>query len=242
MTMQKTSWRVRLGQAWRRDVQPLLALALVLFSLRSSLADWNDVPTGSMAPTVLIGDRIVVNKVAYDLKLPFTTVRLAQWAGPARGEIVVFYSPHDGRRLVKRVIGLPGDTIELRGNQLVINAQPVSYDSLNEKALEDVSSADRQRQQYARELLDERPHAVAAAPLSLARRDYGPTVVPEGHYFMMGDNRDESFDSRYFGPVPRRQIIGRAEAVAFSLDRQAGWVPRWARTFHSLDKGLGDRR
>jgi signal peptidase I len=102
-------------------------LALVMFSIRSSLADWNDVPTGSMKPTILEGDRVFVNKLAYDLKVPFTTWHIAEWSNPQRGDIVVFFSPKDGTRLVKRVIGLPGDTVELLNEQLIINGQPVEY-------------------------------------------------------------------------------------------------------------------
>src|SRR5215469_6073582 len=109
----------RCRQWWRKEIRPFLFLALVVFAVRSSLADWNDVPTGSMKPTILEGDRVYVNKLAYDLKVPFTTWHLAQWDNPKRGEIVVFYSPYDGKRLVKRVIGLPGDNIELRNDNLI---------------------------------------------------------------------------------------------------------------------------
>ena len=104
--MNLAKFRARARRWWRQEIRPLLILALVLFSIRSSLADWNDVPSGSMQPTILIGDRVFVNKLAYDLKVPFTTWHLAQWSNPQRGDIVVFYSPYDGARLVKRVIGL----------------------------------------------------------------------------------------------------------------------------------------
>src|SRR5256885_2242669 len=119
--------RARALRLWRKEIRPMLILAAILFSIRSSLADWNDVPTGSMKPTILEGDRVYVNKVAYDLKVPFTTLHLAQWDNPKRGEIVVFYSPHDGKRLVKRVIGVPGDTIELRHDSLLLNGNAVEY-------------------------------------------------------------------------------------------------------------------
>jgi signal peptidase I len=114
---------------WRQEIRPLLILALVMFSIRSSLADWNDVPTGSMKPTILEGDRVFVNKLAYDLKVPFTTWHVTEWSNPQRGDIVVFFSPKDGTRLVKRVIGLPGDTVELQNERLVINGLPVEYAS-----------------------------------------------------------------------------------------------------------------
>src|SRR5881227_3277938 len=118
--MDAKSLRARAKKWLRQELRPLLIMALVVFSIRSSLADWNDVPTGSMKPTILEGDRVFVNKLAYDLKVPFTTWHVAQWDNPRRGEIVVFYSPYDGKRLVKRVIGLPGDTIELHHDRLLL--------------------------------------------------------------------------------------------------------------------------
>src|SRR5437660_3101782 len=127
--MKAGSLRERLHKLWKKEIQPLVILAAVLFSIRSSLADWNDVPTGSMKPTILEGDRVYVNKVAYDLKVPFTTWHLAEWANPECGDIVVFFSPYDGKRLVKRVIGLPGDLIELRNDALILNGKPAEYHS-----------------------------------------------------------------------------------------------------------------
>src|SRR5512137_2414693 len=106
--MNLKSFASRARQYWRREIRPLVVIGLVICSIRSSLADWNDVPTGSMKPTIVEGDRVFVNKLAYDLKVPFTTWHLAEWASPQRGDIAVFYSPHDGKRLVKRVAGLPG--------------------------------------------------------------------------------------------------------------------------------------
>jgi signal peptidase I len=221
-------------RCWRKDIRPLLVTVLIVCSIRSSLADWNDVPTGSMKPTILEGDRVFVNKLAYDLKVPFTTLRLAQWSNPRRGEIVVFYSPHDGQRLVKRVVGLPGDTLELRRNRLILNGQPVDYRPLAEELLRDVSPSDRAVQVFAGEQLPGRPHAVAAIPQVSAKRDFGPIVVPEEQYFMMGDNRDTSFDSRYFGAVERQRILGQATSVVLSFDKSRHWLPRWRRFFSGL--------
>jgi signal peptidase I len=232
---QATSLKLRAWRWCRRELQPLLMLALVVFSIRSSLADWNDVPTGSMKPTILEGDRVYVNKLAYDLKVPFTTWHLAEWGDPRRGDIVVFYSPYDGQRLVKRVIGLPGDTLELRQNQVVLNDQPVAYEPLAESHLREVSGADRARSVFASEHLSDVGHAVAVIPSVPARRDVGPITVPAGHYFVMGDNRDDSFDSRYYGTVERKRILGRASAVVLSFDRQHYWLPRWRRCLTALD-------
>src|SRR5437762_10231346 len=155
---------------WFLELRSIFVLAFVVFAVRSSLADWNDVPTGSMKPTILEGDRVYVNKLAYDLKIPFTTLHLAEWGNPARGDIVVFYSPHDGQRLVKRVIGLPGDTIELRNNVLVLNGQPVEYKPIAEELLRDVTLMDRASNEYSSEKLDERPHAIAANPSLPSKR------------------------------------------------------------------------
>jgi len=208
---------------------------LVVFSIRSSLADWSDVPTGSMKPTILEGDRVFVNKLAYDLKVPFTTRHIAEWSNPRRGDIVFFFSPRDGMRLVKRVVGLPSDTIELRDDRLVLNGQAVEYQSIAEERLRDLAVTDRASSVFAVEQLADRRHAVAAIPAAPALRTFGPVRVPEGQYFMMGDNRDNSFDSRYFGPVDRKRIVGQATAVAISFDRENYWFPRWQRFFTALD-------
>lgn len=235
--MNAKTFRSRVRHWWRKEIRPLLILLLIGFSIRSSLADWNDVPTGSMKPTILEGDRVWVNKLAYDLKVPFTTWHIADWGNPQRGDIVVFYSPHDGKRLVKRVIGLPGDTIELRNNALVINGQLVEYRPIADQLVRDLAPADRTGRVFATEQLPGQSHAVEGDPTLPAIRSFGPQRVPEGRYFMMGDNRDDSFDSRYWGTVARKQIVGRATAVVVSLDHQNHWLPRWQRFFTSLPGG-----
>src|SRR5262245_20952614 len=195
--MKMATLRSRAGQYWRREIRPLLIMALVLFSVRSSLADWNDVPTGSMQPTIVEGDRVWVNKLAYDLKVPFTTWHLAEWDNPRRGDIVVFFSPHDCERLVKRVIGLPGDRLELRDGRLILNGTVVEYIE-SRPATADVSGQELPSRRQL-EMLPQHPHRVQTIPAVTAMRDFGPVTVPSDHFFMMGDNRDNSFDSRYFG-------------------------------------------
>jgi len=233
--MDVKTFRIRARKFWREELRSLLILALVLFSIRSSLADWNNVPSGSMKPTILEGDYIFVNKLAYDLKVPFTTLHLAEWSSPRRGDIVVFYSPKDGMRLVKRTIGLPGDTVELRNEQLIINGSPIEYKSINEELLHDVTANDRTISVYATEELPGREHMVAGIPGVRAMRSFGPYRVPENCYFMMGDNRDNSADSRYFGMVPRDRILGRATGVVLSLAPEHHRLPRWDRFFSPLD-------
>ena len=231
----KATFRSRALQCWQQEIRPLLVLVLVLFTIRSSLADWNDVPTGSMKPTILEGDRIFVNKLAYDLKVPFTTWHLAEWSNPQRGDIVVFFSPKDNMRLVKRVIGLPGDVVELRNEQLVLNGKLVDYTPLSTQISGQLPETESQHSIFATEELSAHPHAVMSMPSVSAKRTFGPVTVPEGQYFMMGDNRDNSFDSRYFGTVERKRIVGRASNVVLSLNKSNYWLPRSQRFFQPLD-------
>lgn len=227
-------WKKRGHHFWKEWVKPFVVIGLCVFSFRSAIADWNDVPTGSMKPTIMEGDRIFVNKLAYDLKIPFTTVRLAEWDDPERGEIVVFFAPTDGTRMVKRVIGLPGDTIELADNTLIVNGAPVDYEPLDEWHVSQIPAPERPRHEFAKEGLEGAPHPVMATPDLYAPRSFGPSVVPEGHFFVMGDNRDNSMDSRYYGAVERKRIVGRATSVVGSVDRERGYRPRWGRFFRSL--------
>ncbi len=208
----------------------------ILAPLRSAIADWNDVPTGSMEPTILCGDRILVNKLAFGLRVPFTHAWLAQWSDPTPGDIVVLNSPKDGVRLVKRVIAGPGDTISLKNNTLTINGQEQAYTALPSASLETVPADVRQGRQFASEHLRGHTHAVGAIPaIANAMRNFGPITVPAGEYFVMGDNRDNSADSRYFGFVKRELIVGRSSAVAISVDPKNYYLPRLGRWFMGLD-------
>jgi signal peptidase I len=232
MRMKKLLRRVSLT-VWREWVKPVLPLLLLMFAVRSSLADWNTVPSGSMQPTIIEGDRVWVNKLAYDLKVPFTTWHLAEWSAPERGDIVVFFSPHDGLRLVKRAIGLPGDTVELRAGQLYLNGAAVDY-SENENV---TATSGPQPQPTSRwtEALPDHPHRMQLLPAVRAVRDFGPVTVPAGQYFMMGDNRDNSFDSRFYGAVDRRRIVGRVSGVVCSFEPGRILRARGDRWFSGLE-------
>ena len=228
-------WKKRLTWLWDEWVKSLLIVLLVVGGFRSAVADWNDVPSGSMKPTILEGDRIVVNKLAYDLKVPFTSWRIARWTSPQRGDIVVLFSPADGKRLVKRVVGLPGDRLALRNDRLFINGQPVSYGPLAGIDVRDFQSAERPARMLAAETLGDRVHPVMITPELPAMRFYGPVEVPKGDYFVMGDNRDESGDSRVFGFVAQDAIVGRATAVAASVNPSDHYLPRWRRFLRALN-------
>ena len=221
---------------WRDWVRPLALPFLLIASAKSALVDINYVPTGSMKPTILEGDVVVINKLAYDLRVPFTFARVARWAEPARGDIVVCFSPADGQRLVKRVAAAPGDTVELRANTLYLNGVAQSYAPLPAAVTADLPEDERRRATFAHEqLAGGRPHAVMALPGRPAWRDFGPVTVPADAYFMLGDNRDNSFDSRFFGFVPRREIIGQAKGVVVSGDLDHGLRPRWIRFASALE-------
>jgi signal peptidase I len=220
---------------WREWVRPTLMVVIVLLSFKTTIADWYDVPTGSMKPTILEGDRIAVNKLAYDLKVPLLGWRVMEWGGPQRGDVVVCYSPEDGTRLVKRVIGLPGDRIEMRDNQLSINGEAAGYGPLSADIISQIDAGEQRQHAFVCENLGTRSHPIMTTPAIQARRSIAPMTVPEGRYLVLGDNRDLSRDSRWFGFVPRDHIDGRAFGVAFSLDRDRWYVPRWHRFLHGMD-------
>jgi signal peptidase I len=213
---------------------PILVALIVAGSFKSAIADWNTVPSGSMKPTIVEGDRILVNKLAYDLKVPFTTKHLAEWSAPQRGDIVVFYSPADGKRLVKRVIGLPGDTIAMEENRLFINGKAVQYEFADTQDRSLASNKGTVSEYVFTEDLPGRSHSLMLNPQIQSRRSFSPVAIPLGYYFMMGDNRDNSADSRYIGLVERSRIVGRATDVVISLDINNRYRPRWERFFSRL--------
>lgn len=219
---------------WREWFRPLLIIGVLMFSFRSAVADWNDVPTGSMKPTILEGDRIFINKVAYDFKIPFTMVRIAEWGDPLWGDIVVLRSPEDGKRLVKRVVGVPGDTIEMRRGRLYVNDLPATYEELDDQIVHQIASEDRPDFLFAAEGYEGRKHPVMINRAGSMARNFGPRVLGPTEFFVMGDNRDNSRDSRWFGPVERELILGRATAVALSVDPSHYYLPRWGRFFSRL--------
>src|SRR6185503_7574342 len=146
-----------LGRFWKGWIKPLATAVIVVVTFRSAVADWNDVPSQSMEPTILVGDRIFVNKLAYDLKVPFTTWHLAEWSNPERGDVVIFFAPPAGKRMVKRVVGIPGDIVELRNNQLLITGSPVSYQPLSDRHFQDSELTDPAPYIFASEQLGGTP-------------------------------------------------------------------------------------
>jgi signal peptidase I len=217
------------------EYRSLLVFVVSMLLFRSAFADWTYVPSGSMNPTIVEGDRVLVDKMAYGLRVPFTTTLLTHGSDPKRGDIVIFASPKDGITLIKRVIGLPGDRIEMRDEQLLVNGISTNYSVARDVADADLPRATRaQDHDYLTEHLADRPHAIMVLPQRMAMRSFGPMLVPPGDYLMLGDSRDNSEDSRYIGFVPRASIVGRAFRVAYSLNADRWYLPRADRVMTPL--------
>ncbi len=224
----------RFCRHWQ-EYRALLVFLLLMAGFRSAWADWVYVPTGSMNPTILEGDRLLIDKHAFGLRVPFTRVHLTRGADPERGDIVTLDSPMDGTLLIKRVIAIPGDTVELDHERLIVNGVTASYSPGDVSELGELVRATRA---HHPEVLQESgigpSHDILLLPDRLAPSTYGPLVVPKGMYFLLGDDRDNSADSRYLGLVPRRNIIGRATRILFSLDPDHHDWPRRRRLLQPL--------
>jgi signal peptidase I len=220
---------------WREN-RGLLLFLLLMLTFRSAWADWMTVPTGSMNPTLIEGDRILVDKHVFGLRLPWTLVRLTEGRDPQRGEILVFDSPVDGVSLVKRCVGLPGDVIAIDERGLMINGSYAEYAPGDAALVGALLAATRAREpQVFREAGVLPGHDVLRMPAGSPRQFFGPVRVPDGMYFMLGDNRDNSADSRYIGFVPRRNIVGLTSRVAVSFDPENYYLPRddrWLKTLN----------
>jgi signal peptidase I len=224
-----------ISKLWKEWRITIFFVIFVIIPVKSSLADWNWVPTGSMNPTILEGDLIYVNKLAYGLRFPLTFYRLAKWSDPKRGDIVVCFSPEDESRLVKRIVAIPGDRVEMKNNVIFLNGRPLTYTKIDSKYAEQLTSRLKNRSILATENLDGTRHPVMSVPSISAIRNFGPITVPQDKYFVMGDNRDNSRDSRYFGFVNRKAIIGEAKGVILSFDITDKFQPRLRRFFSSVD-------
>jgi len=210
---------------WLKQNRGFLIFVIGFAFFRTAMADWNPIPSGSMRPTLLEGDVVLVNRLAYDFKLPLTDIRLIELGTPQRGDVVTFSSPTDGVRLIKRLVGVPGDVVEMRNEVLYINGSAADYDAphLVAEPMEQGGAIEAVR---TKERIDGSERTVQFLPAVPARRSFGPVTVPQGSYFFLGDNRDNSEDSRYIGFVPRQLLIGRAHHVLVSADIKGNWLPR----------------
>ena len=189
----------------RENIEALLIAVVLALFIRAFVVQAFKIPSGSMQNTLLIGDYILVNKFIYGIKIPLTDVTVIPIKSPKRGDIIVFKFPQDpSKDFIKRVIGLSGDTIEIRNKQVFVN---------------DKATADS----YA---VYSDPHVLP--PMLQPRDNFGPVKVPEGQLFVMGDNRDESNDSRFWGFVDEKSVRGKAFLIYWSWNRE-GFSVRWNR-------------
>ena len=223
-----------ISRYWKEWRLTIFFIIFVVIPVKSSLADWNWVPSSSMNPTILEGDLIYINKVAYDLRFPLSLHRIAKWSDPERGDIVICFSPDDGTRLVKRIIAQPGDRVEMKNNILYINGDKLSYNSIDSGCIKYLPRKLRDHSIFATENMDGSDHIIMSMPSVKAVRHFGPVTVPQDNYFVMGDNRDCSRDSRFFGFVERQQIVGKAKGVIGSLDITDKYQPRLKRFFKKI--------
>ncbi|MDH5590842.1 MAG: signal peptidase I [Gemmatimonadota bacterium] len=217
---------------WARTVA--LAVGLFIF-VRTFGVEAFKIPTGSMESTLLVGDFLLVNKAAFGARIPFTGVHLPALADPERGAVVVFTPPHDpSKHYVKRLVGIPGDTLEMRDKVLYRNGFEVREPYVQHR--------DRRRDTVHPDMRWQSNHLVASTRhrYQPTRDNWGPLVVPHGQFFVLGDNRDNSEDSRYWGFVPRGALTGRPWIVYFSYDSKGrgpvGWWQgvRWSRMGHAI--------
>lgn len=187
---------------------PVLFIVLML---RSFVIEPFQIPSGSMIPTLEVGDFILVNKYHYGLRLPVVGTKIMENNSPQRGEVMVFIPPHDPRYFIKRVVGLPGDRIEYENKILRINGEQLEVDIVDEIMIE-TGSGMRSGILFNEQLgvSNHQAQIVSSDTRGSSRTSW---IVPPGHYFMMGDNRDNSADSRVWGPVPEENIVGKAIAV-----------------------------
>jgi signal peptidase I len=192
-----------------------------VFVMRSFLFEPFQIPSGSMIPTLKIGDFILVNKFTYGIRMPILNTVVIPMNKPQRGEVMVFYPPHQPRvSFIKRVIGLPGDKISYTNNRLYINGKEIAQTELSTTFPEIGSECMGLRSQYivTEELLTDKTHKMQKCEVPGGLSRDGHWTVPEGHYFMMGDNRDNSADSRAWGYVPEQNIVGKAILVWMHWD------------------------
>jgi signal peptidase I len=209
---------------WRNHRGFLLAMGL-MFVFRSAVADWNIVPTSSMNPTLISGDRVMINKLAYSARVPFTLTHVTRWSSPERGDVITFDSPLDGLNLIKRVVAVGGDVVAMQANQLIINGQVISR-QLVDNAREIPTEAGMLHAQIWRERLGEKQIEVARIEHANLYRDFAPVVVPQGHVLVLGDSRDNSNDSRFIGFIDVRRVTGQAVRVVMSHNYSKFYLPR----------------
>ncbi len=199
------------------DNRSVLVLFIVIVFFRTAVADWSYVPSGSMEPTLYEGDYVLVDKMTYGPTIPFTQIRLAKFSTPKRGDVITFYPPHTDDQYVKRVIAIPGDRIRISGINVMVNGKklPVSLHSEGDRYL-------------GHERIDQLNHQIQISENGQLPTIPNEIVVPEGNYFVMGDHRSNSADSRYWGFVDEKKIMGKVNRLALSFSSHRSFLNSFA--------------
>jgi signal peptidase I len=215
---------------YKEWIEPFLIAAVIALFIRQFGVEAFKIPSGSMKPTLTVGDHLLVNKFIYGPRVPFTDIRIFAWKDPKRGDIIVFKYPEDETKdFIKRVVGLPGDKVEIKKGVLSINDQPVQATEIG-KYIDREQRAGEHYDVKAR-IFEEQLGAVQHAIQYLrdqSEYNFGPALVPKESVFVMGDNRDNSQDSRFWGFVKYNKILGKALIIYWSWDGADRWV-RWER-------------
>ena len=220
----------------RRDLLKALFFCFIAVVLvRSFIFEPFKIPSSSMEPTLKIGDHIFVSKFNYGLTVPFFAVEIVRWGAPRRGDVIVFLYPKDKNlHYIKRVVGIPGDEIEFTGDHVKVNGKRIETEVITDDSIiSAVVGAPLEDAQLVREKLGE-DHYILHKRHSVYDKVTNPTqTVPEDQYFVLGDNRGDSYDSRSWGFVPRENIKGKAQMIWLSLDQDSAWRSankvRWER-------------
>jgi signal peptidase I len=224
---EETAW-----DRWKANLKTIGGAVLLAIFIRIVLFEAFEIEGPSMEPTLLNGDRVVVAKFSYGLFLPFTTEAVTTWGTPKRGDVVIVRSPQDDNiDIVKRVIALPGDTVEIHDDEILVNGVALRTRDLGpcneiEPHLRGAMSDCHE------ETVDGEPHRISRDPTS-PPSNHPEMVVPDDYLYILGDHRDRSNDSRFFGPIPVTRVKGRALAIYWSSDADVG--VRWDRLFDGID-------
>ena len=224
---------IKINRAWE-TIKELFWVVLIVVLIRWLLIEPFRIPTGSMVPTLLVGDQLMVNKLVYGVQIPFTTKKLFNLKKPKRGEVVVFkYPKNPNQDYVKRVIGVSGDEVRVKDGWLYINDKAVEREYLG---IYDgpIDGGFCLSYELYLEKIDGKEHEMILCQTSHFGDDYGPVIVPENSIFAMGDNRDNSEDSRSWGFVPLDNIKGKAMFIHLPLDPDNHYLPRWKRFFKRI--------
>ncbi|MBF0175551.1 MAG: signal peptidase I [Magnetococcales bacterium] len=221
--------------SWFREYYDAIVLAVgIALFVRTFIIEPFKIPSGSMIPTLLVGDYLFVNKLAYGHRIPFTRDRVLFGHGPQRGDIAVFEYPREPNKdYIKRIIGLPGDRIVYDHKRLVINGKPVAYETSGPFSYKNEHTYEVNAERRL-ESIGKGAYSILVQPQLEFMDRRTETVVPPGHYFVMGDNRDNSNDSRVWGFVPSYRLVGKAVALFWSWDSHAS-SPRWYRVASAVE-------